>query len=81
MFARSLAGHDKGQLFVITGEEDGYVFLADGRGRGVQKPKKKKIKHVQIMLQADPAIHERVENSIPLRDEDIRKAIRTKEDK
>ena len=81
MYARSLAGHDRGELFVIVGVEEDYVYLAAGRGRGVQKPKKKKKKHVQIDLQTDPAIHECIENSIPLRDEDIRKAIRTKEDK
>ena len=31
MLARSKAGHDKGQVFVIIAIEDDYVFLADGK--------------------------------------------------
>ena len=30
MFATSLAGHDKGQIYVIIKEEGEYVYLADG---------------------------------------------------
>ena len=44
MLVRSKAGHD-------AGTEDAYVYLADGRLRTLQKPKKKKKKHVQIILQ------------------------------
>ena len=50
MLVRSKAGHDTGEIFVITGTEDAYVYLADGRLRTLQKPKKKKKKHVQIIL-------------------------------
>ena len=51
MLVRSKAGHDAGEIFIITGTEDAYVYLADGRLRTLQKPKKKKKKHVQIILQ------------------------------
>lgn len=49
---KSKAGHDKGLLFVISGvsdKEDGYVFIADGRSRRIEKPKKKKLKHLLIL--------------------------------
>ena len=49
MLARSKAGHDKGGIFVITGVEGEYVFLADGKNRPVCRPKKKKRKHIQII--------------------------------
>ena len=29
----SLAGRDKGKFFYVVGVEEGYVLLADGRGR------------------------------------------------
>jgi ribosomal protein L14E/L6E/L27E len=46
----SLAGHDKGKLFAILGcENENYVFIADGRQRKAQKPKKKKVKHLKPM--------------------------------
>ena len=31
MFARSLAGHDKGKLYVISDVQEPYVFLVDGK--------------------------------------------------
>ena len=47
MFAISKAGHDKGQMYVILKEEGEYLYLVDGKTRGVDNPKKKKKKHVQ----------------------------------
>ena len=42
----SLAGHDKGSLYTVIGEECGMVLLADGKSRRLVKPKRKNIKHV-----------------------------------
>lgn len=47
MLARSLAGHDAGKIYVIIGSDSAYVYLADGRLRTVDHPKRKKKKHVQ----------------------------------
>ncbi len=46
-FVISKAGHDKGQLYVIVAEKDGYVYLSEGRLKPPEKPKKKKPGHVQ----------------------------------
>ena len=43
MFARSLAGHDKGKLYVISDVQEPYVFLVDGKIRTANRPKKKKL--------------------------------------
>ena len=51
MLARSKAGHDKGHVYVIMKEEDAYVYLVDGSLRPIEKPKKKKKKHVQVILE------------------------------
>ena len=48
-FATSKAGHDKDRLYMIVGEEEECVYLCDGRLRGVEHPKKKKKKHIQII--------------------------------
>ena len=50
MLARSKAGHDKGHVYVIMKEEDAYVYLVDGECKPIDKPKKKKKKHVQVIL-------------------------------
>ena len=49
MLAVSRAGHDIGTIYVITGEEGEYVYLADGQTRTVGRPKKKNKKHIQII--------------------------------
>ena len=46
-FAISKAGHDKDNLYVIVAQEGEYVFLCDGRTRTPERPKKKKLKHIQ----------------------------------
>ena len=47
MLARSLAGHDTGKMYVIMESDSAYVYLADGMLRSVDRPKRKKKKHVQ----------------------------------
>ena len=42
----SRAGRDKGKLFLVLSAEDEFVYLADGIIRTVEKPKKKKLKHI-----------------------------------
>lgn len=49
MLARSAAGHDEGKIYVIIAEDDAYVYLVDGKVRTLDKPKKKKKKHIQII--------------------------------
>ena len=51
MLARSKAGHDKGHVYVIIKEEEAYVYLADGSVRTIERPKKKKKKHVQMICE------------------------------
>jgi len=56
----SLAGHDKGRVFVILAVEAEYVILADGKYRTVEKPKRKKKKHVQyVAYRCDRLIEEK----------------------
>ena len=47
MFARSLAGHDKGYLYVILEADEKRVLLTDGKSRPVERPKRKNRMHIQ----------------------------------
>lgn len=49
MLAKSKAGHDAGKVYVIIDVDETYVYLADGRIRTLDKLKRKKKKHVQII--------------------------------
>ncbi|MBP1863748.1 ribosomal protein L14E/L6E/L27E [Clostridium tetanomorphum] len=43
----SKAGRDKGRFFIVTAVlNEEYVYISDGSLRFVEKPKKKKIKHL-----------------------------------
>ena len=76
--ATSKAGHDKDRLYLIIGEEDGYVLLCDGRLRGVTNPKKKKKKHIQIIHFAAPVeLMQKVQRSATDREEEINEQIRS----
>ncbi len=53
MLAKSKAGHDKGNVYVICDVDETYVYLVDGKCRTLGHPKKKKIKHVQIICKQE----------------------------
>ena len=78
MFARSLAGHDAGKLYVVWETDQQYLYLTDGRLRKTDNPKKKKKKHIQVDYTVAPVISDRISSGREIRDEDIRKAIRCK---
>ncbi len=46
--ALSMSGHDAGIYCIITECVGEYAYIADGRTRRVQKPKKKKLKHLRL---------------------------------
>ena len=80
MYARSLAGHDKGHLYVILSVDGEYVYLADGKTRRADRPKKKKIRHIQPDFHVDTEIREKLDLAVPIRDEDLKRAIKLKEE-
>lgn len=81
-FATSLAGHDKGKLYIIieetplTGQKD-FVLLSDGVLKTVDKPKKKKKKHIQVIMTVDETIDSIIKNGQVIKNEDIKRAIKT----
>ena len=51
----SLAGHDRGRLYQVVGEENGRLRLADGRLKRLDSPKKKGIRHVRRIARVSEA--------------------------
>ncbi|MCM1159707.1 MAG: hypothetical protein NC412_00655 [Roseburia sp.] len=76
-FGISKAGHDKDHIYIIVKEEKEYVYLADGLLRTLERPKKKKKKHIQIMNKhADKALGNRLLENQPVGDEEIKRAVK-----
>lgn len=44
---RAKAGRDKGSYFVVLNLDKDVAFLADGKTRKLEKPKKKNLKHLE----------------------------------
>ncbi len=72
--AKSIAGHDKNQFFVIVREESEYVYLADGKERTLEKPKRKNKKHIQPIYYHTDKMDEPVPEM--KRNEEIKRAIK-----
>lgn len=47
MVVISSAGHDDGCWFVVTGADGRYAYIADGKERRLNSPKKKNVKHIR----------------------------------
>jgi len=43
----SIAGRDQGRAFAALSAEDGFAAIADGRLRRIERPKRKKLKHLK----------------------------------
>lgn len=52
----STAGRDQGELFYVLETDDQFVTLVNGRNRPVEKPKRKKRKHVEKVLRSETRV-------------------------
>ena len=44
----SKSGRDKGYFLVVVKEEDGFLFVCDGKERPLNRPKRKNPKHLAL---------------------------------
>ena len=45
---QSVQGRDEGRFYVVVRAENGYVWVADGTGRTLSRPKRKNLRHVRL---------------------------------
>lgn len=75
--ARSLAGHDKGTLFLVVGTDGEFLLLANGKPRSVLRPKRKKLRHVEL-LDAGDTLHPtagKLRRNEPVSDRELKRAL------
>ena len=58
----STAGRDAGKWFYVIAEDPIYLFLANGKDRTLDKPKRKKRKHVQKVLRSETRVAAKIKN-------------------
>lgn len=75
-FAWSRAGRDKDRVMIVTAVVDeNHVLVCDGALRHLSRPKKKKLKHLEITERADEEIVSLSRTRRRLTDADIRAAV------
>ena len=60
----------------MTEIQEDFLYLTDGKSRKMDKPKKKKTKHVQITNYYDDELKTKIENGEYLLDADFVKALK-----
>lgn len=76
MMAKSLAGHDKGKVYLVSGADERYVYLVDGKYRTMDRPKRKKKKHIQIDRRVPEWIQNLLSEGKSIQDSDVIKVRR-----
>lgn len=74
-FAISKCGHDKDKVYVIVKADNEYVYLVDGKNRTINCPKRKNIKHIQLISAGSDEIRGMLIGN-RVRNEDIKRAIK-----
>ncbi len=62
--AKSLCGHDKNEIYVVYREENDFVYLINGKTKTIEKPKRKKQRHIQIIKNLPEEIIEMVSKEL-----------------
>ena len=71
----SKAGRDQGQLFYVIDADEQYVYLADGKSRKLEKPKRKKRKHIEQIPRTESRIAEKIRNGEKVLNSELRKEL------
>ena len=69
----STAGRDQGKLFYVIGTDPVYLMLANGKDRTLDKPKRKKRKHVQKVLRPETRVAEKLASGDKVLNSELRR--------
>lgn len=70
----SKAGRDEGRTFlVVKSLDDEYVLISDGDTHRMEKPKKKKRRHLKLVCEPTSEVISRLSNGQPVLDFEVRR--------
>ena len=69
----STAGRDQGKLFYVIGTDPVYLTLANGKDRTLEKPKRKKRKHIQKVLRSETRVADKLRNGDKVLNSELRR--------
>ena len=75
-FVESVAGRDKGKIFVVLSVQDeNYVAISDGRMRKLDRPKRKKKKHLKALGKHSVFLEAKLKEGVKVTNSELRTAI------
>ncbi len=72
---KATAGRDKGSPFFVLDAQGDFLLLADGKGRPVERPKRKRRKHVMLLRADGGELSRKIRSSELITNSELRKAI------
>ena len=72
---RSDAGRDRGKIFIVLAVEGEYLLLADGKGRRVEAPKRKKRRHVLFVAADERRLADKIKRSEKITNSELRRTL------
>ena len=69
----STAGRDQGKLFYVIGTDPVYLLLANGKDRTLDKPKRKKRKHIQKVLRSETSVADKLRQGDKVLNSELRR--------
>lgn len=76
MFCQSKAGRDKDAIYIIIKLDGDFVFVVDGDYKKIEKPKKKRLKHIKLIDSISEAIEKNLKTGKVIHDSQVSSAIK-----
>lgn len=71
----SMAGRDKGKYFFVIEKEDEFALLSDGKLRKLEKPKRKKLRHLRFASKSDSRAANKIRSGEKVLNSELRREL------
>ena len=75
---RSLRGRDSGELFFVLTVDGDYAMIVNGKDRRIEKPKKKKLKHLAFVERSEDRTDQKLRSGDKVTNSELRRALLAK---
>ena len=69
----SLAGNDAGKHYYVVNADEMYLYLANGKDRSLEQPKRKKRKHAKKVLRSETRVAEKLRSGDKVLNSELRR--------
>ena len=69
----STAGRDQGRLYYVISTDEMFLMLVNGKDRTLDKPKRKKLRHVQKVLRSETRVAAKIASGDKVLNSELRR--------